>query len=86
MFIGICSRSQVSVNRTIGPLVLIGPQMIPAKSHANISLSFTPFLTDEVSEDVDCNGFMLGFLVQKSWSEVGQFYHNFPINIIQSGF
>ena len=46
--------------------------MIPAKGHANISLSFTPYPTDEVSEDVDCNGFMLGFLSLDSERAAGE--------------
>ena len=43
-------------------IISLFTQVIPAKGHANISLSFTPFPTDEVAEDVDCVGYMLGFL------------------------
>ena len=37
-------------------------QVIPAKSHANIVLSFTPFPTAEVPKDMDCIGYMLGYM------------------------
>ena len=36
--------------------------MIPAKGHANIALSFAPFATAEVSKDMDCIGYMLGYM------------------------
>ena len=37
-------------------------QVIPAKSHANIALSFTPHPTAEVPKDMDCIGYMLGYM------------------------
>ena len=37
-------------------------QVIPAKSHANIVLSFTPYRTAEVPKDMDCIGYMLGYM------------------------
>ena len=37
-------------------------QVIPAKSHANIALSFTPYPTAEVPKDMDCIGYMLGYM------------------------
>ena len=37
-------------------------QVIPAKSHANIALSFTPYRTAEVPKDMDCIGYMLGYM------------------------
>ena len=46
--------------------------MIPAKGHANVSLSFTPFPTDDVVEDMDCLGYMLGFLSLDSARAAGQ--------------
>ena len=37
-------------------------QVIPAKSHANIVLSFTPYPTAKVPKDMDCIGYMLGYM------------------------
>ena len=46
-------------NLELSPNVL---HVIPAKSHANIVLSFTPYATAEVPKDVDCIGYMLGYM------------------------
>ena len=37
-------------------------KVIPAKSHANIALSFTPYPTAEVPKNMDCIGYMLGYM------------------------
>ena len=37
-------------------------QVIPAKGHANVVLSFTPYPTAEVPKDMDCIGYMLGYM------------------------
>ena len=37
-------------------------QVIPAKSHAYIALSFTPYPTAEVPKDMDCIGYILGYM------------------------
>ena len=46
--------------------------MIPAKSHANIALSFTPYPTAEVPKDMDCIGYMLGYMSLDSEKAVRQ--------------
>jgi len=37
-------------------------QVIPAKGHANVSVCFTPHPTEEVSHDMSCDGFILGYM------------------------
>ena len=37
-------------------------QVIPAKGHANVVLSYTPYPTAEVPKDMDCIGYMLGYM------------------------
>ena len=37
-------------------------QVIPAKGHANVVLSFTPYPTAEVPKDLVCIGYMLGYM------------------------
>ena len=37
-------------------------QVIPAKGHANVVLSFKPYPTAEVPKDMDCIGYMLGYM------------------------
>ena len=37
-------------------------QVIPAKGHANVVSSFIPFPTAEVPKDMDCIGYMLGYM------------------------
>ena len=37
-------------------------QVIPAKGLANVVLSFTPYPTAKVPKDVDCIGYMLGYM------------------------
>jgi hypothetical protein len=36
--------------------------MIPARGHANVNFTFTPFPTEEVVRDMDCEGFALGYM------------------------
>ena len=38
------------------------PQVIPAKGHANVSVSFTPHPTDQIAQDTNCPGFALGYM------------------------
>jgi len=33
-----------------------------AKSHASVSVTFTPSPTDEVTSDLDCKGYILGYM------------------------
>lgn len=37
-------------------------QVIPAKGHATVSVCFTPHPTEEVSRDMNCNGYILGYM------------------------
>lgn len=37
-------------------------QVIPARGHANVNFTFTPFPTEEVVKDMDCEGFALGYM------------------------
>ncbi|KAL4222937.1 Deleted in lung and esophageal cancer protein 1 [Mactra antiquata] len=36
--------------------------VIPAKGHASVNVKFTPHPTEEVSDDMNCNGYILGFM------------------------
>ncbi|XP_056008414.1 deleted in lung and esophageal cancer protein 1-like isoform X2 [Ostrea edulis] len=36
--------------------------VIPARGHANVNFTFTPFPTEEVVKDMDCEGFALGYM------------------------
>ena len=47
-------------------------QVIPAKGHANVVLSFTPYPTAEVPKDVDCIGYMLGYMSLDNEKAIGQ--------------
>ena len=37
-------------------------QVVPARGMANVNFSFTPFPTEEVVRDMDCNGYALGYM------------------------
>ena len=37
-------------------------QVVPARGLANVNFSFTPFPTEEVVRDMDCNGYALGYM------------------------
>ena len=52
-------RSGLFGNLELSPNVF---QVIPAQGHANIALSFTPYPTAEVPKDMDCIGYMLGYM------------------------
>lgn len=36
--------------------------MVPARGMASVNFSFTPFPTEEVVKDMDCEGYALGYM------------------------
>lgn len=37
-------------------------QVVPARGMASVNFSFTPFPTEEVVKDMDCEGYALGYM------------------------